>query len=111
MMTSRAKAAIGGVLVGLAVLASTTGALVAQESTPAADRAMADDMTMMAAGTPAPGDAEMTAQMQQMMEQCTQMMEMMSMMMGMMGDMEGMQGMEGMEGMEGMPGAAATPAP
>jgi len=112
----RSKAAIGGGLMGLALLGLTTGALVAQEPTSApagTPAAMADDMGMMGAATPAAGDPEMAGQMQRMMEQCMQMMEMMMGMMGMMGgDMSGMMGGQGMEGADGMQGMqAATPTP
>lgn len=113
MTTMRTKAAIGGVLVGLALAVSTTGALLAQEPTTGPDTTpMAGDMGMMEAATPAADGAGMAEQMQRMMEQCIQMMQMMQMMMGMMGGNSGMmggQGMEGMGGMEGMP--AGTPSP
>ena len=100
-----------GVLLGLVLLAGTSGQLVAQESTPESESAaMGDDAAMMQAATPGASDAEMAEQMTQMMDQCLQMMQMMSMMMGMMGGQD-MEGMQGMAGMEDMPAAAATPTP
>lgn len=109
-MTMRAKVLIGGILIGLAVLASSTGVLVAQEPTAMpGSTAMAGQMDMTDGATPGADDAEMAAQMERMMEQCASMMEMMTMMMGMMGgDMSGM--MDG-EDMSGMGGADATPSP
>ena len=103
----RGKAVIGGGLIGLAVLALTTGLLAAQQSaegvggTPAAA-----DMGMMGAATPDAGDAKSPEEMQQMMEQC---MEMMDMMMGMMGG--DMSGMMGDQGMKEMPAATPTAMP
>ncbi len=102
-----------GVLLGFALLAATSGQLIAQESTPeTASAGMGDEAAMMQGTTPEAGSAEMAEKMDRMMDQCLAMMEMMSMMMG--GDMSGMmggEGMQGMEGMEDMPAAAATPEP
>ncbi|MGH2532802.1 MAG: hypothetical protein ACRDJW_10925 [Thermomicrobiales bacterium] len=135
--TIRGKVTLGGVLVGLAVLALTSGPLLAQTEPPAADATpTADQMDMMGDATPVAGGMPMVGEMhelmhqmmdtmhgpgtsdrmheamgtegEQMMEQCAAMMGMMGMMMGMMGG-QGMEGMEGMQGMDGTPMPMATP--
>lgn len=93
---------VGGVLIGVATLTATNGALAAQESTPAADEA-----GMMQMATPGAMAPEMAAKMDEMMDQCLAMMKMMSMMGG---DMSGTMGEEGMLGMMGTP-EMTTPAP
>ena len=121
MTTILGKAAVGGARIGLAVLASTTGALVAQEP------------TAPPGGTPTPGEMHETMHRmmdavhgagtsdrmheamgpdgERLMEQCSAMMAMMGMMAQMMGgDMSGMMGGQGMEGMMGMPSPTPTPA-
>lgn len=97
-MFTSAKLAIGGTLIGMALMTATAAPSLAQE--PAAEATPSGQAAMM------PGAETGEAQMAEMMDQCLAMMEMMSMMMGMMGG-----DMSGMEGMEGMPAAAATPAP
>ncbi len=125
--TIRSKAALGSALIGLALLALTTGPLFAQTATPEADATpTSDHMGMMDAATPgaeAATSEELHQMMHQMMDtvhgvgtsermheamgprgeelmaQCAAMMGMM----GMMGDggMSGMMGGQGMD-MEGM---------
>lgn len=98
---SRGKAALGGALVGLAMLALTAGPLVAQTDTPLpGGTPMAGDMGMMGAATPEAGGPKAES-MEDMMEQCMAMMEMMMGMMG--GDMSGMMGGQGLQ--------SATPGP
>ena len=132
MTTTLGKTAIGGALIGLAVLAVTTGALVAQEptapagGTPTPDHAgMMGGMAAMPGGTPTAGEMHETMHRmmdamhgagtsdrmheamgpdgERLMEQCVAMMQMMGMMSGMMSG-------QGMEGMMGMPSPTPTPA-
>ncbi len=106
--TTRGKATIGGVLVGLLVLALTTGSLFAQEPTATpGGTATPDHMATTSAATPEAADPQTAGQMERMMEQCLAMMEMMSMMMG--GDMAGTMEGQDMQGMMDMPTPAATP--
>lgn len=81
---TRTKAAIGGVVIGLALLAHSGGGLLAQESTATPSASSMGGMSMMG-GTPAAGQSQMAQQMEQMMADCMNMMQMMQSMMGMMG--------------------------
>ncbi|MBI3979685.1 MAG: hypothetical protein HY331_16005 [Chloroflexi bacterium] len=119
MMTTRTKAAIGGVLIGLALLALAAGPLFAQTPEPTATP------------TPAPGAPITHEQMNQMMDamhgegaskrmheamgpdadklmdQCVATMGTMQNMQGMMGGMSGMMGGQNGQSMQGMMGGAA----
>ncbi len=104
-MKTGVMVAIGGALIGLAMLSATATPLIAQESASSQGTPAASHETMMQGEPGETGDAQMAEKMEQMMDECLAMMKMMTSMMGMMGG----EDMQGMEGMDEMPAVSATP--
>lgn len=112
-MTSRRKAAFGGALVGLGLLAVTAIPSFAQENpAPAGGVPTHEQMHEMMDGMHGAGTTERMHEMmgngdaqrgEQLMEQCASMMGMMQNMGGMMGGAGGMSGMMGGQNGQSMP--------
>jgi hypothetical protein len=106
-MKTRRTAVIGGILIGMATLA-TSGLVGGPWATAAAGGVpMVDQGVVHYMATPESDHAQMTEKMEQMIDECLTMMKNMNAMMGMMGG--DMSGMRGGEGMDEMPQVSATP--